>query len=150
MKKIGFVWIFIALMLSVTVVSAQGWRTGRSAGNNIGNRQGMCVNMLADLTTEQKEKISQLVNAHQEAIDELRTEQRSTIDPVKKNEIREEMLQKVQAHRNEVRNLLTDEQQKQLSTLQTSQGNRGRGFAAERGGFRGRGGFCRPGFRGGR
>jgi Spy/CpxP family protein refolding chaperone len=117
-------------MLSAAVVSAQGWRSGRAAGNTIGNRQEMCMSALTDLTPEQKEKISQLVNAHQETIDELRTEQRSTFDPVKKNEIREEMLQNVSAHRNEVRNLLTEEQKNQYNSYKSSQGNRGRGFTA--------------------
>ncbi len=149
MKKTGFVWLFTLLMLSAAVVSAQGWRSGRSAGNNDVARQGTCIGLLTDLSSEQREKISQLVNAHQEAMDELRAERRSTFDLVKKNEIREQMLQLVQAHRNEVRSLLTEEQQKQYDLLQTTQGNRGRGFTAGRGGFRGRGGFCRPGFRGG-
>lgn len=149
MKKTGFVWIFIALMLSSAVVSAQGWRYRRLAANNGGARQGMCLNLISDLSSEQKEKITQLVSEHQKAMDELRTEQRSNFDPIEKNEIRGEMLKKVQAHRNEIRNLLTEEQQKQYDLLQVVQGNRGRGFAANGRGSRGRGGFCRQGFRGG-
>ncbi len=149
MKRAKSVWMFIALMLIVAAGSAQGWRSGRVAGNNIDNSQRMCVNLLTDLTSEQKEKLTQLVNAHQETMDGLRAEQRSTFDLAEKNDIREEMLQKVQAHRNEVRNLLTEDQQKQLDMMQTTRQNRGRGYAAQRSGFRGRGGICRPGLRGG-
>lgn len=149
MKKIGIITMFAALILSTAVVSAQGWRSGRLAANNGGARQGTCINLLNDLSSEQKEKITQLIEAHQETMNELRTEQRSASDPLKRNEIRGEMIKKVQAHRNEVRNLLTEEQQKQLDVLQNARQNRVRGYAAARGNFRGRGCCCRQGFRGG-
>ncbi len=149
MKKLKFAWIFIALMLGSTIVFAQGWRNGRCTGYNVDNRQGVCLNILSDLSDEQMEKITELNTAHQKAMAELRTEMRSTNDLVKKNEIRGEMLQQVQAHRNEVRNLLTEEQQKQYDLLQTATGNRGNGFAAARDGGRGQAGFGRHRFRGG-
>lgn len=149
MKNLGLVLIFSILMLSTSIVSAQGWRNQRQAGSNPGEGQRMCLNLLADLTQEQMDQIAQLVNAHQEAMDELRTEMRSTFDPAKKDEIRAQMLQKVQEHRNAIRNLLTEEQQKQYDLLHASAGGPGRGFANGGRGFGGRGGFCRHGFRGG-
>lgn len=149
MKKLKFVWIFIALMLGSTIVFAQGWRNGRCINNYNGEGQWTCVNVLSDITDEQKEKISELETAHQKAMAELRVDMRSTNEPLKKNEIRGEMIKKVQTHRNEVRNLLTEEQQKQYDLLQTVTANRGRRIAAARGGGRGQAGFGRRGFRGG-
>ena len=143
MKTKNFVWMFIALMLTSTTLLAQGRRSVNQPGYGYGYGQGTCLAVLPDLTEEQQAKITELEAAHQEAMAELRVKQRSTFEPVEKSEIRTEMLKKVRAHREEVRNLLTEEQQKQYDLLQ-SRNNYGRkGFAQGRrgqAGFQGRGG----------
>jgi hypothetical protein len=81
-------------------------------------------------------------------MDELREQRRSTVNAVEKSEIRTEMLKKVEAHRNEVKSLLTEEQQIQYDQLQAPVGyGRNQGFRQGRGngnaGFRGQGNGCR-------
>jgi hypothetical protein len=78
---------------------------------------------------------------------ELRVKQRSTFDPIEKNEIRGEMLKKVKAHRNEVKSLLSEDQQKKFDVLQNAGFNRGGRVACRQGGQRGQAGY---GGRGGR
>lgn len=144
--------MFIALLLGATTVFAQGGRNMNRPfygdGNNYG--PGTCLNVLSDLTEEQQEKITELEASHQEAMAELRVQQRSTFEPIEKNEIRGEMLKKVQAHRDEVRSLLTEEQQKQYDLLQARNNYGGKRFAQRgRGGCRNAGGRGGRGFRGG-
>ena len=143
-----FAWVFFALALGTTTLFAQGWRNGnRAFAQN--NQNAPCLNLISGLTEEQSAKITQLNEKHQEAMDELRTERRSTIDAIEKNEIRGEMLKKVKAHREEVKSLLTEEQQKQYDQLYA----RGNNYGNQRGNgnFRGRGQFCgQQGFAGNR
>lgn len=150
MKTKKFTFILIALMLGTTIINAQGRRNFNRPGYGYGYGPGTCLTVLPDLTEDQQAKISALETAHQEAMAELRVKQRSTFEPIEKNEIRGEMLKKVQAHRKEVKNLLTEEQQKQYDMLHARANFGGRGFApgGRRGqaGFGGRGG-C--GYRGG-
>ncbi|SHK01455.1 LTXXQ motif family protein [Tangfeifania diversioriginum] len=137
MKTKNFVWMFIALMLTSTTLLAQGRRNVNQSAYGYGYGQGTCLAVLTDLTEEQQAKITELEAAHQKAMAELRVEQRSTFEPVEKSEIRTEMLKKVQAHRNEVRNLLTGEQQKQYDLLQARNNYGRKGFAQGRRGGRG-------------
>lgn len=146
MKTKNFVWMFIALMLTSTTLLAQGRRNVNQAG--YGSGQGTCMAVLSDLTEEQQAKITELEAAHQEAMAELRVEQRSTFEPVEKSEIRTEMLKKVRAHREEVRNLLTEEQQKQYDLLQARNNYGRKGFAQGRRGCRGQAAFQGRGGRG--
>ncbi|MCA1759031.1 MAG: Spy/CpxP family protein refolding chaperone [Bacteroidales bacterium] len=145
MKTVKFGFILIALMLGTSTLFAQGWRNANRPVRNY--EPGTCVNILLDLTEDQKAKITELETAHQEAMAELRIKQRSTFEPIEKNEIRGEMLKKVKAHRDEVKNLLTEEQQKQYVLLHARNNYGGRGLAPGR-----RGGRCQAGYagRGGR
>lgn len=113
------------LIFSSTVVLAQG-RLNRSCRLNIdGNGSGICLSVLTDLSEMQKSKIAELVESHQEAMDELRVQRRADFEQTQKNTIREEMLQEVQSHRNEVRNLLTVDQQKQFDLIHSGYGYTG-------------------------
>jgi Spy/CpxP family protein refolding chaperone len=145
MKTNKFAFILIALMLGTTTVFAQGWRNANRPGRNI--EPGTRMNILLDLTEEQQAKIEELRTAHLDAMTELRVKQRSTFDPIEKNEIRGEMLKKVKAHRNEVKNLLSEDQQKKFDVLQNAGFNRGGRVACRQGGQRGQAGY---GGRGGR
>ena len=145
-KKFAF--ILIALILGTTTLFAQGWRNFNRQSFNYGYGPGACLNYLPDLTETQKAKISALESAHQEVMAELRIKQRSTYDPVQKIEIRDEMLQKVQTHRGEVKNLLTEEQQKQYDLLHTRNNYGGRGVAQGKRPGRGQAGYGGRGYRG--
>lgn len=133
-----FAWVFFALALGTTTLFAQGWRNGnRTFVQN--NQIAPCLTQISGLTEEQSAKIAELNENHQTAMTELRNERRSTVDPIEKNEIRGKMLKNVKAHREEVKNLLTEEQQKQYDQLYF----RGNNFGNQRGNgnFRGRGQF---------
>jgi ribosomal protein L30/L7E len=156
MKTRKFAFVLIALMLGTSAIYAQGRRNFNQPGYGYvyGYGPGTCLTVLPDLTEDQKAKITELETVHQETMAELRLKQRSTFELIEKNEIRGEMLKKVQAHRDEVKNLLTEEQQKQYDLLhaRTAYGRRG-GFAAPgcrpgrgQAGYGGRGG---RGYRGG-
>lgn len=132
-KLIKFAWVFFALALGTTTLFAQGWRNGKQAGNG---RSNYCINQVSGLTDEQKTKIDGLNETHQAKMGELRTQRQSTTDAIEKSEIRTTMLKNVKAHRNEVKSLLTAEQQKEYDLLQ-ARGNYGNGRG--NGNFQGRG-----------
>jgi Spy/CpxP family protein refolding chaperone len=123
-----FAWVFFALATASTTVFAQGWRNG----NNGTNGQNLvCLEQISDLSEDQKSKIQELEKIHQEKMAELREQRRSTADAIEKNDIRGTMLRNVKAHREEVKNLLNEKQQKQYNELFTStskiQNQRGNG-----------------------
>lgn len=107
-----FAWAFFALALSTTTVFSQGWKNGNRRNQESGIQKQTCLNYIQNLTEEQVTEIGSLGATHKEAMNELRNQRRSTSDAIAKSEIRVEMLQKVEAHKNEVRNVLTAEQQK--------------------------------------
>lgn len=112
-------WVFFALVLTSTTVLSQG----RGRATNVQNQQVQpCVTQLSNLSDEQKAGIEKLNASHQKAMAGLRDERRSTVNAIEKSEIRTEMLKKVEAHRNEVSALLSDEQQAQYNQLQASVG----------------------------
>ncbi len=122
-----FAWVFFALALATTTVFAQGYRNG-NRGNN--NPNGTCLEQISGLTEKQKTEIQELEQNHQKEMAELRDSRRGTVDAIEKNEIRGEMLKKVKAHQESVKNLLTADQQKEYDNLHSQrnnyQGNRGR------------------------
>ncbi len=149
MKTRKFVWILIALIVGSTTVFAQGRFNRRCVVYSNASGPGTCLTVLTDLSETQKTDISELESSHQQAMAELRIKQRSTYDLVEKNAIRADMLKKVEAHRNEVRKLLTEEQQKQYDLLHAQYGYGRRNLMAGRQGGRWQSGYGRRGFRGG-
>ena len=118
MRTGKMIWMTMILVLGSTTLFAQGWRNANRPGFRNGYGPGACIYALPGLTGEQKTKITELQINHQKEMVEWRVKQRATIDPVEKNTLRGEMLKKVQAHRLEVRNQLSEEQQKQLDLWQ--------------------------------
>jgi hypothetical protein len=116
-KLIKFAWVFFALALATTTLFAQGWRNWNRANYA---QSFTCVDVIEGLTDEQIDQIVTLENQHQKEMDELRIERRSTYDALEKNEIRGKMLKKVNAHRESVKKLLNEEQQKQYDLLHTA------------------------------
>jgi len=154
-KLKNIAWVFFALALVSTTVLAQG----RGNGNRYyQNEKGDCLSYISGLTEKQQQQITKMEDEHQLAMAELRTERRSTVNAVEKSEIRTEMLKKVEAHRNEVRKVLTAEQQKQYDQLHANGSygrnqnvGRGNGNFAGQGNGRGNGhgNFARGNSRGG-
>ena len=137
LKKIA--WVIFALALSASTAFAQG---GRQGNRNVNQQKGTCLNYISDLTEDQQSQINALNEKHMGTMDELRTKRRSTANAVEKSEIRTEMLKTVEAHRNAVRGLLTEDQQKRYDQLQANAGtgrNQNVGRRNGNGGKRGRG-----------
>ena len=131
LKKLA--WVFFALALTTTTLYAQGWRNGNRPFNGQNNN---CINQISGLSDEQKTKIDVLNETHQAKMAELRTQRQSTSDALEKSEIRTTMLKNVKAHRDDIKSLLTNEQQKEFDALQ-QRGNYGNGRG--QGNFRGSG-----------
>lgn len=131
LKKLA--WVFFALALTTTTLFAQGWRNGNRPNNSPNNN---CINRVSGLSEEQKTKIDGLNKSHLDNMAQLRTQRQSTTDVIEKSEIRTTKLKNVKAHRDEVKSLLTAEQQNEFDALQQRWNNRnGRG----QGNFQGRG-----------
>lgn len=143
MKTCNFLGFFIIIMMASFAVNGQGRASG------FANQGGYCVFSLPDLTDNQKEVITTKINSHQNAMAELRLKQRSTVIPSEKDAIRAEMLQKVAAHRNEVRSLLNESQQRQFDLLPAQYASGGRRMAGCQWGGRRAAGYGGRGFRGG-
>lgn len=135
-KLVKLAWVFIALMASSTSIFAQGWGNGARAN---GGQNLMCLDYLSNLTENQKTKIEELEKSHQQTMAQFRNERRSTTDLAEKDEIRDEMLEKVNAHRAQVKNLLTDEQKKEYDLLHARGNNFGKQKAKGNRGMAGRG-----------
>jgi len=110
----------LMLMTSMTVFAQRG-RGNRNVAYN--NNYQTCINEIPDLTQDQIQKITALENAHQAEMDQLRDQRRSTTDVSMKTDIRQKMINARDAHRDQVKALLTPEQQKIYETLP---GNNGR------------------------
>ncbi|WP_167616235.1 Spy/CpxP family protein refolding chaperone [Maribellus sediminis] len=127
-----FAWVFFALVLTTATVFAQGRRRANTAQNN---QNLPCLTQISNLSDQQKAEIEKLETDHQKAMADLSKQRRSTTDAVGKSEIRTTMLKNVEAHRNEVKALLNENQQLQYDQLQASAGygknqsNQGRGNA---------------------
>ncbi len=106
--------VFFALALGTTTLLAQGYRY---QNNRYLSRENACLNQISNLTEEQRNTILELENTHQEIMAQLRAERRSTINIDEKDEIRSRMLNQVDTHQNEVKNMLTESQQKEYDLL---------------------------------
>lgn len=124
-----FAGAILVLALTTGTLSAQQG-LGRNAALN--GQNSVCLDRISGLTAKQSDKIRELDNKHQEEMAQLREERRSATDFNKKDEIRNEMLKKVENHRSEVRSLLNERQQEEFDSLPRF-GNRnaprGNGFA---------------------
>jgi len=112
-----FAWVFFALALTTGTVFGQGWRNGNRSVNR---QNGTCLTTISGLTEEQQNQILAMDEKHQGTMDELRTQRRATTDPVEKSEIRTTMLKNVEAHRNAVKSLLSEDQKLQYDQLHSA------------------------------
>ena len=130
--KINLLMIF-AMMLATTTAFSQGYGYGNRPGRGYGYGMGYgneyygkgygnqtipgILNLIPGLTEEQKSKIHEAEINHRKSIAELRVKEMSTTDISERTKIREEILKKGIAHRDEIRNLLNDEQKEQYDRL---------------------------------
>ncbi|MCF6334077.1 MAG: hypothetical protein L3J11_12410 [Draconibacterium sp.] len=113
--------LVIVTVAAVTTTFAQRWNNARRFANNqIVTTLPTCINQITNLTDKQITKITALEEKHQAKMDEFRTQRRSTFDLAEKNKLRAEMDKMVETHQNEVKSLLTEEQQKQYALLHTT------------------------------
>ncbi|MBN2636856.1 MAG: hypothetical protein JXR61_11350 [Prolixibacteraceae bacterium] len=141
-KLTKFAGAILVLALTTGTLSAQRGN-GRNAAFN--GQKNVCLNQISGLTTEQSDKIRELNDEHETEMAQLRNERRSETDFSLKAEIRTEMLNKVESHRSEIKNLLTAEQQKEFDSVQrfgNSNAQRpGRFARGDNGNFRSQQGF---------
>jgi hypothetical protein len=118
----------LMLLTSLTMYAQRG-RGNRNVAYN--NNYQSCINEIPDLTQDQIQKITALENAHKAEIDQLRNSRRSTRDESIKTDIRQKMIDARDAHRDQVKAILTPEQQKIFETLSGNNG-RNRQYPASR------------------
>jgi hypothetical protein len=112
-KKLA--WVFFALVLTTTSVSAQGFGHRNRIPQSIDGKP--CIEKISDLTEKQKTEILAIRQKHQEEMVALREDRPSTIDFDKKDGIREKMLEQKVDHRNAVKALLNPDQQRQYDMI---------------------------------
>jgi acyl-CoA reductase-like NAD-dependent aldehyde dehydrogenase len=91
------------LLMLITLTTQSFGQRGRKMNN--------CCQNIPNLTEEQQDQIDELRSSHLEKMAELRQERRGTTNFDEKDEIREKMLKERETHREEIRALLTEEQQ---------------------------------------
>ncbi len=107
-----FAWVLFALVVTSGTVFGQRGRGFNSQQN------GSCLYRISDLTEAQQTQIQEMDQAHWATMDDLRLQRRSTYDAIERSEINTTMLKTVEAHRNAVKAVLTEEQQTQYDRLQ--------------------------------
>ncbi|QKG79844.1 Spy/CpxP family protein refolding chaperone [Tenuifilum thalassicum] len=136
MKRVGNI-LMVVLLLATTTAMAQG---PRNRGNNSGVQQGKSGYCMLNLTPEQEQKINDLRVNHLKEVTPIKNELREkqahlrtlesadkpdmaainkTIDEI--GALKTKLMKARVAHRNEVSQLLTDEQR----VIFNSRGNRG-------------------------
>ena len=115
-----FALVIVIVATVTTTTFGQRWNNpNRFANNQVAFTQPTCVNQITDLTDKQISQIMALEEKHQTEMDKYRTQRRSTFDLSEKNILRAEMDKKVLAHQDEVKALLTEDQQNQYDLLHT-------------------------------
>lgn len=118
-----FTKLALVIVITATVATTtfgQRWNNAnRFVNKQAAFSQPTCVNQITDLTDKQINQITTLEEKHQTQMDEFRTQRRTTLDLAEKNILRAEMDKKVVAHQNEVKALLTEDQQNQYDLLHT-------------------------------
>jgi len=120
-SKLKTATVFIAFTLIATLTVSAYNGGGRNYSNN--NQSSMCVNEIPGMSQQQVSAITTLENEHQKAMDQLRSERRSTTSEKEKAEIRIKMIDIRDSHRAEVKKLLTPEQQSAYNTLHANGNN---------------------------
>ncbi len=118
-------------------------------GNAQNQKRNSCVNGISNLSEQQKATLADLETTYQAQMADYRAERQSSTNVETKAAIREQMLQARTAHRAEVNNLLTADQQREYAAWQAGRQSKGNKQAVGQGGKKGkrngygRGGNCK-------
>lgn len=107
MKNLQSIAGLALITLLLTAGSSYAQRGNRTNRNN---QPLDCYQNIPNLREEQNREIQELRADYLKEMSQYRDQRRSTVDTDKKDNIRRQMLQKQQAHRDAVRSILTDEQ----------------------------------------
>ncbi len=116
--------IAITTVLLFTASFAGNAQYGRYNRTNIRQPLGYCLD-IPGLDEQQKERITEVNEAHQKKIDELRLKRQSAETFEEMNEIGAEMLLQHNEHLKQVKALLTEEQKEYLNNTYFGMGPRG-------------------------
>jgi hypothetical protein len=114
MKKL----IIPMIMLLITGASSLSYGQGRNRSCSATDQPG--YTQLTGLTDQQIAQIKEKQQAHQSAMTGLREKMRSTTDQNDKQKIKTEMDQLKTSHKQEIRSLLTADQQKEFDSKWSS------------------------------
>jgi len=131
-----FAWVFFALVLTTTSVFSQAWRNNYRINQN---QNGNCLSQISDLSDKQQKQIIEMEDKHQKTMAELRENRRDTRNAIEKNEIKGEMLKKVEDHKKAVKGILNKDQQNQYDQLHAYGRNQNSGNNGGYANFRGKG-----------
>lgn len=122
-KLSKFAWAFFALVFTTATVFGQGYR---NRNYDLNNQNKYCLNQFTELTEKQTTEIEELNSKHQEKMNVLREDHRSTSDAIKKNEIRRNILRTKKSHWEEIYSLLNDKQKEEFELLNNQANGYGR------------------------
>ena len=114
-KLTKLAWVIFALALGNITAFAQ--QNGSSLTNGNSMKNASCTTIISGLSDQQAAQIQKLEGEHLKAMELFREKRRATFAGEEKAAIREQMLAEKENHRNEVKNLLSAEQQAQYGQL---------------------------------
>jgi len=121
MKTLKLKSTVMTTLMVVAVVGSSFALDGNRQSNN-SHFEG-CTTRIGGLTSAQTEAITKLEAGHQLKMDALRKERRSVVDERSKAEIRIKMLDQRDAHRDEVKKVLSPDQQAAYDLLPVNGNN---------------------------
>jgi Spy/CpxP family protein refolding chaperone len=132
-KQLNIVLLVLAVIMSVSINS---WA---QRGHRMGRGNSCCLN-ITGLTEKQKTEIADLKQQHRKEMDAFRAEWRQSAAYAAREVHQAEVSKKVTAHRDAVRKLLNEDQQRVFDNPRSSGG---RNFGKANGRGMGRGVLCR-------
>lgn len=106
--------VFALIIMLVTTITVSAQKANRM------NAENSCCTNIPGLTAEQKSQITSLEQKHQDEMATMRTERKKSGSYSDRDAYQEAVEQKVQDHRNSVRNLLNEDQKTIFDNLQSN------------------------------
>lgn len=146
-----FAGIFLALIVTAGVAVSSNNPDGKGRNNS---SQETCITSISGLSEYQKGRIIAMETQNQTVVNDLKEKQRAASGKTQREEIKKQMDNQLETHRNAVTSVLSADQQKQFLQFQTYGANqnsqnqkqgmgKGKGQGNGSGGSRGNGNKCR-------
>ena len=146
-----FIWLYLALTVIAGVAVSSTNFDGKGQNKTF---QETCINSISGLSEYQKQRIVAMETQNRSVMNELQEKQQLAIGKTQKKEIRKQMDKQIESHGNEIKTLLSADQQNQFLQFQSYRSNQnlqgqklgsGKGFGKGNGsgGGRGNGNKCR-------